>query len=132
MKIIILIKTFYIRMAHSISKTVKQLIKDSEIENLNLKQLADKLGFNYTTFVDFLKNDYDSWQSKYLILVADYYHTSVDFLLGRDEKAEIKKLRKELHEVRLLLKMIANNRIPVKEVTKFYRNKFNNPSILLS
>lgn len=57
---------------------------------INLKELANKLGFSENYFYN-MKNAKSSPSSDVLSKVADYFHVSVDYLLGREELSTIKE-----------------------------------------
>jgi SOS-response transcriptional repressor LexA len=69
----------------SIANIVNELIKSNFGEKPDLKRVSRIIGIKYTTFRDMLTKDYESWQSKYLNKVSDYFSVSVDYLLGRTE-----------------------------------------------
>lgn len=63
-----------------------RLTKLRESKKLNMKQTAQKLGIPYTTYVGYEKNEREP-NSEVLILLADFFNCSVDYLIGRsDEK----------------------------------------------
>jgi len=72
-------------MAHSIAKRVKEAIIDKYGDNPNYKAVSSDLGMNYSTFMDMLNKDYDSWQSKYLIRISEGLKVSFEYLLGLSE-----------------------------------------------
>ena len=49
---------------------------------LNMKEAAEKLGLPYTTYVSYEKGDREP-NSEMLIRLAEFFKTSVDYLLGR-------------------------------------------------
>ena len=53
-------------------------------QKIGLKELALKLGFSENYFYN-MKNAKSSPSSEVLTKVADYFHVSVDYLLGREE-----------------------------------------------
>lgn len=89
-----------------------RLRKMREQKNLNMRQTAQHLGVPYTTYVGYEKNEREP-NSEILILLADFFDCSVDYLIGRkvspksdskrqntkydvlnlDEKTHIKKYR---------------------------------------
>lgn len=68
----------------------------SDKQKISLKSLASKLGFSENYFYN-MKNAKSSPSSDMLEKVADYFHVSVDYLLGREEKSE-KQFSPELEE----------------------------------
>lgn len=76
---------------------IKQL---ADKQKISLKTLATNLGFSENYFYN-MKNAKSSPSSDALLKVADYFHVSVDYLLGRDEIktiAEIVDLKKVISE----------------------------------
>lgn len=63
-------------------------------QKINLKELANTLGFSENYFYN-MKNAKSSPSSEVLSKVADYFHVSVDYLLGR-EKLEQPQFSPEL------------------------------------
>jgi len=53
-----------------------------EAKGLTMKDAARDLGLPYTTYVNYEKGDREP-SSETLILIADYYNTSVDYLIGK-------------------------------------------------
>ena len=51
-------------------------------KNINMKQTAQQLGIPYTTYVGYEKNEREP-NSEVLILLADFFDCSVDYLVGR-------------------------------------------------
>lgn len=72
-------------MSYTITDRVKDLIKDRYGENPNYKRISTLLGMKYTTLIDMINKDYESWQSKYLILISDHFKVTTDYLLGLSE-----------------------------------------------
>ncbi|QPS71396.1 helix-turn-helix domain-containing protein [Lactococcus garvieae] len=66
----------------------------AEKRKINLKSLASNLGFSENYFYN-MKNTQSSPSSEILTKVADYFHVSVDYLLGREEIADIPYLTVE-------------------------------------
>lgn len=58
-----------------------------EGKGLNMKQAAIELGITYTTYVGYEKNEREP-NSETLILLADYYDCSVDYLVGRTNQVK--------------------------------------------
>lgn len=69
-------------MSDSIANRVKELIREKYSENPNYKRISEHLGIKYTTLIDMINKDYESWQSKYLVTIADHFSVSTDYLLG--------------------------------------------------
>lgn len=65
--------------------TFEQIKKLSDERKISLKDLANKLGFGENYFYN-MKNTKSSPSSEVLLKVADYFHVSVDYLLGREEQ----------------------------------------------
>ena len=65
--------------------TFEQIKKLSDERKISLKDLANKLGFGENYFYN-MKNAKSSPSSEVLLKVADYFHVSVDYLLGREER----------------------------------------------
>lgn len=65
--------------------TFEQIKKLSDERKISLKELANKLGFGENYFYN-MKNAKSSPSSEVLLKVADYFHVSVDYLLGREEQ----------------------------------------------
>ena len=53
-----------------------------ESKGLNMKQAAKELNIQYTTYVGYEKNDREP-NSETLIILADFFDCSVDYLVGR-------------------------------------------------
>lgn len=70
--------------------TFEQIKKLSDERKISLKDLANKLGFGENYFYN-MKNAKSSPSSEVLSKVADYFHVSVDYLLGREELTSIKE-----------------------------------------
>ncbi len=76
---------------------IKQL---ADKQKISLKTLATNLGFSENYFYN-MNNAKSSPSSDALLKVADYFHVSVDYLLGRDEIktiTEIVDLKKVISE----------------------------------
>ena len=58
---------------------------------LNMKQAADGLGMKYTTYIGYEKNEREP-NSEVLIQLADFFHCSADYLLGRTKTDEQKNI----------------------------------------
>lgn len=57
-------------------------------KGLNMKQAATLLDISYTTYVGYEKNEREP-NSEILILLADFFDCSVDYLIGRSEKPSV-------------------------------------------
>lgn len=55
-------------------------------KGLNMKETAQALGLPYTTYVNYEKGTREP-NSETLILLADFYGTSIDYMLGKDVEA---------------------------------------------
>jgi transcriptional regulator with XRE-family HTH domain len=66
---------------------IKQL---ADKQKISLKTLATNLGFSENYFYN-MKNAKSSPSSDALLKVADYFHVSVDYLLGREDIEKIKE-----------------------------------------
>lgn len=51
---------------------------------MSMKQAAAALGLPYTTYVNYEKGEREP-NSETLIMIANYYNVSIDYLIGRDE-----------------------------------------------
>jgi len=51
---------------------------------LNMKQVSDALRIPYTTYVNYEKGEREP-SAEFLIQVAEYYNTTVDYLIGRTD-----------------------------------------------
>lgn len=61
-------------------------LKDLRLEkHLNMKQTAQQLNIPYTTYVGYEKNEREP-NSETLILLADFFECSVDYLVGRSSE----------------------------------------------
>lgn len=56
-----------------------------EERKLNMKEAAQRLGIPYTTYVNYEKGLREP-NSEMLIQIADFYNTSIDYLLGRSDE----------------------------------------------
>lgn len=61
---------------------------------LNMKQAADGLGMKYTTYVGYEKNEREP-NSEVLMQLADFYHCSTDYLIGRTDVEEKNSIKAE-------------------------------------
>ena len=55
-----------------------------EKKGLNMRQTARELGIPYTTYISYEKGDREP-NSEMLIELAEFFHCSIDYLLGRSE-----------------------------------------------
>ena len=79
-----------------------------EERGLNMKQTAQKLEIPYTTYVGYEKNEREP-NSEVLLLLADFFNCSIDYLLGRtDERVDEKTLERVLDTDDDLLKQYGN------------------------
>lgn len=63
--------------------TLYERIKDLSVKNgKSLQQVADELGFSSNLFYRWQKSEP---KAKDVAKVADYFHVSTDYLLGRDD-----------------------------------------------
>lgn len=58
-------------------------------KGLNMRQVAKDLDLSYTTYVGYEKNEREP-NSEVLVMIADYFSCSVDYLIGRKTKPDIK------------------------------------------
>lgn len=58
---------------------IKEIREDRDLKH---KDLAEVLNISQSTYSD-LENEISSAKAEYLIKLADFYNTSVDYLLGR-------------------------------------------------
>ena len=61
--------------------------------NLNMRQVARALNMPYTTYVGYEKNE-RSVNSETLVLLANFFDCSVDYLLGRTSEVKTEKDKK--------------------------------------
>ena len=61
--------------------------------NLNMRQVARALNMPYTTYVSYEKNE-RSVNSETLVLLANFFDCSVDYLLGRTSEVKTEKDKK--------------------------------------
>ncbi|HPD89009.1 MAG TPA: XRE family transcriptional regulator [Oscillospiraceae bacterium] len=64
---------------------IKELRKE---KMLSMREVARQLNIPYTTYVNYEKG-YREPNSETLIAIADFYHTSLDYLLGKDPSPQI-------------------------------------------
>lgn len=64
---------------------IKQLRID---KGLSMRQTAIELGIPYTTYISYEKEDREP-NSETLIMLADYFNCSVDYLIGRSDNRRI-------------------------------------------
>lgn len=72
--------------------------KLTQQQGKSLQQVAQDLGFGINTFYKWKKQ---TPNGEYLLKVADYFHVSVDYLLGRENEKEVqdqKDLKKFLDD----------------------------------
>ena len=55
-----------------------------EKKGINMRQTAKELGIPYTTYISYEKGDREP-NSEMLIELAEFFHCSIDYLLGRSE-----------------------------------------------
>ena len=56
--------------------------------NMSMKQAAAALGLPYTTYVNYEKGEREP-NSETLIMIANYYNVSIDYLIGREANKKI-------------------------------------------
>ena len=56
-----------------------------EKQQINMREAAKKLGIPYTTYVSYEKGEQNP-SIKMLLILADYFGCTVDYLLGRNEE----------------------------------------------
>jgi transcriptional regulator with XRE-family HTH domain len=65
-----------------------RLKKLREDKGLNMSQAAKQLNFSYTTYVSYEKNEREP-NSETLIMLADFFECSTDYLIGRSPKVKM-------------------------------------------
>ena len=60
---------------------MNRLIELRQAKGFTMKETAVKLGMPYTTYVSYEKGDREP-NSEILIKLADFYNTTVDYILG--------------------------------------------------
>ena len=58
-----------------------------EMHNLNMREVASKIGIPYTTYVNYEKGTREP-NSEMLIVLANFYGVTIDYLIGRDENQD--------------------------------------------
>ena len=71
--------------------TFERIKNLADKQKIGLKDLALQLGFSENYFYN-MKNAKSSPSSEILTKVADYFHVSVDYLLGRDQSKDLPDL----------------------------------------
>ncbi len=69
----------------TLGERISQLIRDSGLEQ---KQVAETLGIKKTTFNGYVKNTREP-KLETLILIADYFNVSVDYLTGHTSTKKV-------------------------------------------
>lgn len=59
-----------------------------EKHGMNMREAAAALGYKYMTYVNYEKGDRQLYPEQ-LIKIADFYEVSIDYLLGRDDRAVV-------------------------------------------
>lgn len=77
---------FYRKSDMTVFENIKNLAKSRHV---TMKDLALELGFSENLFYTWKKTNP---KASDLAKVADYFHVSVDYLLGREEKKELPEL----------------------------------------
>ena len=71
-------------------------------KNLSMKETAVRLHLPYTTYVSYEKGDREP-NSEVLIKLADFYNTTVDFILGVSKSTQNNDLNLSNHEKKLVI-----------------------------
>ena len=71
-------------------------------KNLSMKETAVRLHLPYTTYVSYEKGDREP-NSEVLIKLADFYNTTVDFILGVSKSTQNNDLNLSNHEKKLVV-----------------------------
>lgn len=71
-------------------------------KNLSMKETAVRLHLPYTTYVSYEKGDREP-NSEVLIKLADFYNTTVDFILGVSKSTQNNDLKLSNHEKKLVV-----------------------------
>lgn len=72
-----------------------------EKKNLNMKQAANQLGIPYTTYVGYEKNEREP-NSETLVLLADFFECSTDYLIGRKKEPESNAIFLSSEHIRMI------------------------------
>lgn len=75
--------------------TFERIKKLAQNQGITLQKVANDLGFGESTLYKW-KNQTPN--GKYLSKVADYFHVSTDYLLGREDKSATSDLKQFLDE----------------------------------
>lgn len=86
----------------------KRLKKLREINNKQQKEVAIELNIPKATLSSY-ENDLRLPSLQNLIMLADYYHTTVDYLLCRDTQNDGAKTIADLEQVKNFITTIQNN-----------------------
>ena len=113
--------------------TIQERLKDLRLnKGLKLEELAEQTGISKSALGSYEKDDYKEINHGNLILLADFYGVSLDYLFCRTEnRAEINTPLRELHlsdeMVALLKSGRINNRLlcelapPIRTLSSFLR-----------
>lgn len=71
-------------------------------KKLSMKETAVRLHLPYTTYVSYEKGDREP-NSEVLIKLADFYNTTVDFILGVSKSTQNNDLKLSNHEKKLVI-----------------------------
>lgn len=66
---------------------IRALREDSDLRQ---RELAEVLHVSQNTYSQY-ENGVIEWTAPHLVKLADYYHVSVDYLLGRTRKKEVNR-----------------------------------------
>lgn len=89
-----------------------------EEKGLNRRECADAVGLKYTTYLNYEKEDREP-DSETLILLANFFGVSVDYLIGRtenrektapvpDELDELREAMRDNDELKILFRLAKN------------------------
>ena len=112
--------------------TIQERLKDLRLnKGLKLEELAEQTGISKSALGSYEKDDYKEINHGNLILLADFYGVSLDYLFCRTEnRAEINTPLRELHlsdEMVALLKAVglttvcSANLPPIRTLSSFLR-----------
>ena len=93
--------------------TIQERLKDLRLnKGLNLEELAEQTGISKSALGSYEKDDYKEINHGNLILLADFYGVSLDYLFCRTEnRAEINTPLRELHLSDEMVALLKSGRI---------------------
>ena len=93
--------------------TIQERLKDLRLnKGLKLEELAEQTGISKSALGSYEKDDYKEINHGNLILLADFYGVSLDYLFCRTEnRAEINTPLRELHLSDEMIELLRSGRI---------------------